>query len=460
MSHIETTVYHELLDNREGKAKTGAMFSLHSIENYTADAFSSNEWLESLNNHASVTGQPRFTASDRIVLRDTGLLSGIGWLWANHSKGKLLGALSWLLAQILGPIADAGLLRYRYGSLDADNVRRLYFCATEVEEIYRFLVIAFVTAVNFPESLRLNINSQLSMVQQTASALVGALPWLDNATKVNARNKLSRARTLLWPANDLLTDEALSIMYSGFPDDMHATGETFAELWLHSRQALYDLETDNVYRGTAADMPPNMRLPLAKYDYLRNTVRISVQALSKPMYYAQGTDSMFYGGLGFVYARELVKSLDGEGMSYDADGNVGHDWASDVWRITMVERRFCLAFHGSGNKRVTTTAGDYRLFPDTPALEVAYTALEQALASDPRSTRVLEAYTEQQLFFITLCYLMCGGANPGPTDCNRALRHFRPFAQHFNCAQGSKMVASKQCNFLYTKHADDEHTTK
>ncbi|XP_049522405.1 neprilysin-1-like [Dermacentor silvarum] len=460
MNRIEKDVYRELLVNREGKPKTSAMFPLDTIKERTAGAFSPSEWLERLNNHASVTGQPRFTAWDRIVLRDTGLLAGIGRLWAIHSQAKVRKALSWLLAQILGPIVDAGLLRYRYGSLAAANVRRAYFCAAEVEDIYRFLVIALAIAVNFPASLRLNINSQLSMVQQTASALVGALPWLDNATKVNARNKLSRARTLLWPANDLLTDEALSIMYSGFRDDMHATGETFAHLWIHSRQALYDMETDQVYQDTAADMAPNMRLPLAKYDYVRNMVRISVQALSEPMFYAQGTDAMFHGGLGFVYARELVKSLDGEGMSYDADGNVGHDWASDVWRMTMGERMLCLAAHGSGTKRETTADDDYRLFPDTPALEVAYTALEQSLASEPRSTRVLEAYTEQQLFFITLCYLMCGGANPGPTDCNRALRHFPPFAQHFNCAPGSKMRASKQCSLLYTKHAGDEHTEK
>ncbi|XP_070391609.1 neprilysin-2-like isoform X3 [Dermacentor albipictus] len=460
VTRIEKTVYRELLDNREGKPKTAAMFPLDSIEHYTSGAFSSSEWLEMLNNHASVTGQPRFTTSDRVVLRDTGLLAGVGRLWVNHSKEKLLGALSWLLAQILGPIADAGLLLYRYDSLNAAKVRRVNFCATEAEEIYRFLVIALATAVNFPEGLRLKVNSQLSTVRQMALDLIGALPWLDNATDVNAQNKLSRTRTLLWPANDLLTDEALSIMYSGFPEDMHAAGETFADLWLHSRRALYELQTVPVYHGAAADMPPNMRLPLAKYDYLRNTVGISVQALSEPMYYAQGTNAMFYGGLGFVYARELVKTVDGEGVLFDADGNVGQEWASDVWRITMVERMFCLAADDSDHKRGTTTAGNHRLFPDTPALEVAYAALERALASEPRSTRVIEAYTEQQLFFITLCYLMCGGANPGAMDCNRALRHFPPFARHFNCASGSKMRAAKQCSFLYTEHNGDEHTAK
>ncbi|KAH6936299.1 hypothetical protein HPB50_015229 [Hyalomma asiaticum] len=470
-NRIEKTVYRELLDNREGEVKTSALFPLERIENYTAGALSLNEWLESLNDHAAATGQRRFTIRDRIVLRDTGLLSGLRRIWVTYSAAKLLEALAWLLAQILGPIADAGLLRFRrtalisllsslsrYGNLATPNVRRLHFCASEVEEIYRFLVIALVTAVNFHEGLRLNISSRLAIVQHTATALVRALPWLDNATIVAAQRKLSRARTLLWPPDDLLTEDALSVMYSGFPEDAQPTGETFADLWLHSRQALYDLETDQDYQGAVADMPANMRLPLAEYDYVRNAVRISVQALSAPVYYEHGTDAMFYGGLGFLYARELLKSLDAEGMSFDADGNVGHDWSSEVWKITMVERTFCLAARSSSTKSGTPRTNEHRLFPDIPALEVAYAALKRALASDSRPTRVLEKYSEQQLFFITLCYLMCGAAQPGIKDCNWALRHFPPFARHFNCLQGSKMRATKQCSVLYIeKRQEDSH---
>nr|XP_037290821.1 neprilysin-1-like [Rhipicephalus microplus] len=338
----------------------------------------------------------------------------------------------------------------RYANLATTNIRRVHFCVSEVEEIYRFLVIVLATVVNFRESLRLNISSQLAIVQQAAGALVGALPWLDNATKVASGKKIARAKTLLWPPNDFLTDDVLSVMYSGFPEDVLSADETFADLWLQSRQALSDLVTDRSYEATAIDMLANTRLPLAQYDYVRNTVRISVQALSAPLYYPQGTNAMFYGGLGFVYARELVKSLDGEGVTFDGDGNVGLDWSSDVWKITMVERTFCLAAQsGSAEKRAPRPNVNNRLFPDIPALEVAYAALQWALALDPHPTRVLEHYTEQQLFFITLCYLMCGAAHPGARNCNKALRHFPPFAQHFDCKQGSGMKAAKPCSLLY-----------
>ncbi|KAL1430483.1 hypothetical protein MTO96_014926 [Rhipicephalus appendiculatus] len=456
MSRIEDTVYRELLYDRDGEAKQSAMFPMESIDNYTRGAFSSSEWLESLNNQASATDQSRFTARDPVVLRDTGLLAGLRRIWATYGEAKLLEALAWLLAQILGPIADAALLRFRYGNLATPNIRRVHFCVSEVEEVYRFLVIALATAVNFREGLRLNISSRLAIVQQTAAALVEALPWLDNATKIAAGKKVSRAKTLLWPPDDFLAEDTLSIMYSGFPEDVQSAGETFADLWLQSRQALSDLETDRDYEDRATDMPANTRLPLADYDYVRNTVRISVQALCAPLYYPQGTNAMFYGGLGFVYARELVKSLDGEGVTFDADGNVGHDWSSDVWKITMLERTFCLAAQsGSTIKRAPKTE-EHRLFPDIPALEVAYAALEWALALDPHPTRVLEQYTEQQLFFITLCYIMCGAVQPGPRDCNKALRHFPPFAQHFNCSQGSRMKATKPCSLLYIPNSQSD----
>ncbi|KAH7968489.1 hypothetical protein HPB52_008981 [Rhipicephalus sanguineus] len=456
VNRIEGAVYHDLLDNRQGEVKQSAMFPLERIDNYTTGVLSSSEWLESLNNQALATGQPRFTTRDPVVLRDTGLLTALRRIWTTHSEAMLLEALAWLLAQILGPIADAGLLRFRYGNLATPNVRRVQFCASEVEDIYRFLVIALATAVNFREGLRLNISSRLAIVQRTAAALVGALPWLDNATKTAAGNKISRARTLLWPADDVLREDTLSIIYSGFPEDVQSTGETFADMWLESRQALSYLETDRDYEDTAADMPANTRLPLAEYDYVRNTVRVSVQALSAPLYYTQGTNAMFYGGLGFTYARELVKSLDEEGVSFDADGNVGRDWSSDVWKITMVERTFCLAAQSGSTKKGVPKTERHRLFPDIPALEVAYAALKWALASDPHPMRVLEQYTEQQLFFITLCYLMCGAAQPGTKDCNKALRNFPPFAQHFNCAQGSRMKPVKQCSLLYNPNRQSD----
>ncbi|KAK8788726.1 hypothetical protein V5799_021504 [Amblyomma americanum] len=449
---IQDSVFHELLEEREGKNETGAMFPLANIEEYATSALLLRDWLEELSDHATAAGELNFSGASRVILKDVGLLAALGRLWAKHSRAELIEALSWLLAQVIGPIADIRLLRLRYDSSAGANSLPRDFCVAQVEDVYRLLVIALSTVSKFPEHRRRDINSRFAQLQKTAVTLVGSLKWLDSTTRARAQNKLSGTSTVLWPAQDLLADSTLSVLYASFPTSYTKAAETFADLWIRSRRALYDLETDPVYHD-AADMPANMALPLVDYDYVRLAVRVSMQALSWPVYYAHGTDAMFFGGLGFLYATELIKSIDAEGTTFDIGGNVGNAWTSDVWRDAIAERTSCMARHGTDDSDEGRGGG---LFPYTPALEVVYAALQEAVAADTPTVHVLEGYTEQQLFFITLCYLMCGAAHPGSRDCNKALRHFPPFARHFRCDRGSKMRADEQCSFLYLGYSEQQ----
>ncbi|KAH9381885.1 hypothetical protein HPB48_015395 [Haemaphysalis longicornis] len=80
-------------------------------------------------------------------------------------------------------------------------------------------------------------------------------------------------------------------------------------------------------------------LPHVKYDHLQNRVVISVAALQGPLKAADSTPAMLYGGIGFLYARQMLRALDCGGLRIDAQGNVvPQSWASPQWKAASRNR--------------------------------------------------------------------------------------------------------------------------
>lgn len=178
----------------------------------------------------------------------------------------------------------------------------------------------------------------------------------------------------------------------------------------------------------------NFVLPYLEYDYVSNAVRVAIGAVNLPLYDAESTNAMIYGGLGFSYAAQLVRAFDEGGLTIDPYGAINDSWAPPSWK------RNCSADHRSP-------------FPEIPALQAAHAAFQRALANGTRPARRLMAdYTEEQVFFIAACFTLCQleesalGFYGG--HCNRAVKNFAPFAEAFACRNGSKMNPDDSCPYF------------
>ncbi|XP_077534531.1 neprilysin-like [Haemaphysalis longicornis] len=441
-AQLQSDVFQALLGDREGKTSVGAMVTLDEVEANTtcSGSAATGVWAASLTELTAIWNEVPFRASDVILLRDVGLLLALERLACSHDATELLEAIGWLLAQILAPVVDFGILRFRNkGDANADD-RHSLFCARQVEEIYRPLLIGLVQARAFPEKVRLAADDGLNHIRDTALPMTVALPWLETSAKSNTQLKIDSSRRLLWLPSSV--PKNISTMYNDFV--ARRSYDTFADAWVDSRSIPYNLSATN--RDTL-DMAANLVLPLADYDYMRNTVRVSIQALSRPVFYPEGTTAMFYGGLGITYAAELVRSVDQEGMSVHYNGSFASSWASTGWKSAVADRVACLAAQSDDGHGPKAPSGP--LFPVIPALEMAYTALANALARDPQPIHLVQSFTERQIFFITFCYLLCAGRPGTSLECNRAVRNFPQFGRDFGCTLGAKMRPEKPCTFLF-----------
>ncbi|KAL1475776.1 hypothetical protein MTO96_037033 [Rhipicephalus appendiculatus] len=132
--------------------------------------------------------------------------------------------------------------------------------------------------------------------------------WLDEMTKHVGMQKLRSVRTKLWPAPEFLANEVLEDTYSEFPD---SNSTSFTKLWVATRR--FGRRLLGTKAGFLAhSLIESTALPFVQYLHLLNEVRLSVGALAPPLYYPEGTKSMLYGGLAFIYAKSLIDALDSE----------------------------------------------------------------------------------------------------------------------------------------------------
>ncbi|XP_077544616.1 endothelin-converting enzyme 1-like [Haemaphysalis longicornis] len=257
--------------------------------------------------------------------------------------------------------------------------------------------------------------------------------WLDHNTKATAVEKLEKVRTTLWPGETFTSSDELTRVYSSFPEN----ASSFADFWIESRRNLRELFGSPEGYGTQK-LARSYAQPYLSYLHVANLVSISIGALSAPAYYPNGTKAMLYGGFGYWYAKHLLRSVDEDGVKVDPRRRVVTSWVANATQEAFGARVLrCL---GDGDS----------IFPEIPALEVAFSAFQAARTSG--DALVSRNFTEEQIFFLTACHMSCAFSaedNLYGGDCNKAVRNFKPFAEAFDCPEGSPMNPSKKCNFFH-----------
>ncbi|XP_037561971.1 endothelin-converting enzyme-like 1 [Dermacentor silvarum] len=429
---VERGVFSQLQQLLETESVTPGRFLLKDITSVTT-SMSSAQWMKELNKNAPVQGG--YGLSDLIIASDVALLETIDRLFLKFDRRSLLLHMSWFFIQTFAPLEE---LPKSSEETWPSDVRRRRLCAIRVEDSYGLLLRSLVVVSHFTAESRAAINSFLGRVTQIARDKISALSWFaDDSFRRNASLKLQNTRTVLWPPKELLTEEGLSAIYANFS----SKEASLVGYWIDAMKATRALRGEPKYNDVL-DFPINYLQPLFGYDYVLNKVLISAAALSLPAYTGRGTRAMVHGGLGFSYALQLVKAINQGGLKVDANGNVrANSWAPEEW-FEALARRSAECSGSPVNKS---------LFPEVPALELAHAAYEASRDDPPRVGRITKVFTEDQVFFITVCFSLC---NLPPTldslrgECNKAVANFAEFSRAFNCGIRDPMNPQTRCSFF------------
>ncbi|XP_065295918.1 endothelin-converting enzyme 1-like [Dermacentor albipictus] len=437
---LEGKILKVLSDAVKALPKHPAVLPIGQLETYTPTV-SSSRWLAHLQSTVydmQSTVDVSLSSRDAALITDRAFFVTVGELFKNYTNKQILEFLEWQFVQHYTPVVDSRFLISMYGDNSTAINLRTAFCSYHVEVPYKALIPSLHFASQITNSVQQMIDHGYKRLVSTAVRLVNESAWLDSESRVVAAEKLASANLRLWPPAAFLDKENLAKIFRAFPDAL----PSFGEYWLASTLNLINLNRTPEYEEML-DMPLNYALPYFDYDYVENSVGVAVGAVNIPLYYRRGTKAMFYGGFGFSVAFQLAKALDEEGIRWHPKGLPVKSILSASSQEAFDDRYSCVA---------RTTAENETLFPEIPALEIAYTAFLDEVGDPESTTHISKNLSELKVFFMTICHMTCtrsGITEPFSADCNKLVRHSSAFAKAFRCPVGSKMNPKNRCTFFY-----------
>lgn len=417
--------------------KHAAAFPIIDIEKHTP-SLASSRWLEHLQKTTALS--PTLTNQDDMVVSNFEFLVVVGKIFRNYRNSQILDFLAWQYVQIYAPVADSRLLLLRFGDQTTADTLKPVFCGFHVEVVYKVMLLSMQFTLRIKSGENHLIDRHFNHLVSTAVRLVNASRWMDSGSRNVLTAKLEAVRLHVWPPAKYLANESLEAMYKDYPSP--GGKKSFGEYWIAS---ILNLRTTN----RTPDYEYVMRLPVGyaepyfQYDYIVNSVGVAIAAVAHPLFYSEGTTAMFYGGFGFSLAFELVKALDWEGLHWHPDGHVVSSILSASSEAAFDLREKCINVSG---------AGDQSVFPEIPALQLAYSAYLEASKDAEKEAPISQDFSEEQVFFLTMCYMTCKrkkSYHSFSANCNRLARNSLDFADAFGCPPGSNMNPLNKCVFFY-----------
>ncbi|XP_075546327.1 uncharacterized protein LOC142579721 [Dermacentor variabilis] len=398
------------------------LLPLHKAHQLYVHNASLNEWRAVITKHVKSTAV--VSIETKILIMKQYSFSRLSNLLETISPARLLNVIGWMFAYVYVWMLNADFLSL--GGQAAENAGAGTHCFLAVHESFGIVQASTIFQALFDTEARKEYVSTL--FNSTSRALLSQLQAsesITNLTKKEAALKIgSHMRAQLFPALPFMITEQLDGLYSIFPDN-YGKDATFFEMWLKSKQAL-QLALYSPFHDNLLTARYRWQSGSAIYLYSVNLVWLAVSALLPPSYLTRGSPIMTYSGLGYQFARQLVRIADERGRKLDYTGS----------EIPWWEQQGKCALDRATTKR------DMKEVADLFALDVALAALKSSAASSHEGglstlgIKQLEMFSPLQTFYISYCSHFCDDPVEGPVMCNLAV-NASDFAEAFGCQRQS-----------------------
>lgn len=311
----------------------------------------------------------------------------------------------------------------------------------------------------FPGSSKENTKKMINALEAAMAEDLKTLPWMSDATKVEARKKL-----------DAIVDKI------GYPDHWkdYSSIEVKRDDLLGNvtRASNFERKRNLAKFGKPVDTtewgmtPPTVN---AYYSPSQNNINFPAGILQPPFYDNKYDAAVNYGGIGVVIGHEMTHGFDDQGSKYDLKGNV-RQWWTDEDFAKFHERTECTAaeydkFQVAPGQNLNghLTLGENTA--DNGGLRLAFAALMKTLSTPDADSEPLyldgkrDGYTPQQRFFIAYGQIWCQNAteqsarvlaktdphSSGEWRVKGAVQNFDEFGKAFGCKVGQPMMPANTC---------------
>ncbi|HJT02121.1 MAG TPA: M13 family metallopeptidase [Pseudonocardiaceae bacterium] len=244
----------------------------------------------------------------------------------------------------------------------------------------------------FPPDAKKRIDALIGKLIDAYRSSIDGLDWMSEATKAEARDKLSKLAVKIGYPSKWKDYSKLTVAR----DDL--VGNV-----LRSAQLEYQRDLDRL--GKPVDREEWFTTPQtvnAYYNPTRNDITFPAAILQPPFFDPNADDAVNYGGIGGVIGHEISHAFDDQGRKFDGTGNLRDWWTpQDVQRFTARTQALAAQYSAYEPLPGEHINGELTLgenIADLSGLTVARRAYELSLGGRP--ARVLDGFTGEQRFFL------------------------------------------------------------
>ncbi|ETV65165.1 hypothetical protein H257_18029 [Aphanomyces astaci] len=281
--------------------------------------------------------------------------------------------------------------------------------------------------------------------------------WLDDATRANAMDKLSKFSHLLGGPKNPKTYPTLTFDPKAYIANLN-------------KVSAFDT-TFNLDRiDTAVDKHLWNKLAVvlnAFFQHSKNRILIPATFLQPPYFDPKADPSANYGAIGFIIGHEISHGFDNRGSRYDGDGKTKQWWTETTWKQFSEKAECFVEQYGSMDVKSDVT-GDFlgkldgnttlrENLADNGGVNTAYRAYRDYVHGEAETTKYTKEAGEK-MFWIKFAQSWCTKDSdrylqsrlnhihpPGRHRVIGALQNSVDFAKVFNCPVDSPMNPTKKC---------------
>jgi putative endopeptidase len=313
---------------------------------------------------------------------------------------------------------------------------------------------------NFPPAAKASMDRLVASLEKSLGDDIKTLPWMTDATKKAAEEKLNLIRNKIGYPEKWRNYEALKVERDDLLGNLRRS-QVFENNWNldHLGKPVDEKEWGMT--------PPTVN---AYYDPSFNDINFPAGILQPPFFDSSMDAAVNFGGIGVVIGHEMTHGFDDEGSQYDGHGNL-REWQTAEDRKAFTERTDCVANEYSGFEAAPAQGDQPALklngkltlgenTADNGGLRIAYMALLDTLAAQGKSiSDQIDGFTEAQRYFLGFAQVWCENEteqearqevltnphSPGRWRVNGTVQNFDQFGKAFGCKQGQPMYPASSC---------------
>ncbi|KAH6928665.1 hypothetical protein HPB50_018186 [Hyalomma asiaticum] len=413
--------------------------TLKDIDERTATA--KDKWEQYVN---EVYSDFAWRPEDVVLIQHTAILGNLDYLLDSLSEESLRLGIAWVFLRMnFWMIIGKPHLLFEGSAAEVETKAKLA-CLAHVEGAFGLVVSSGHLRKRFPQTVRSLLNDVFNGVKEQYRRAFASAAWIDESVKTKLMAKVSESLDLdSLPGSQFFSNFTIAAMYKGFPNASGSFFDNFVDIAKAFRKKLSSDDFITTFSKRLGDGHV-----ATSYSYYYNNVYFAVGALEPPLFHTESTFASTFGSLGTLMSTSVARAFDERGIVYDRGQEApwwirGHD---DYEKRLMCDLKAGLSRSGSEAAHVFNP-----LFLSALGLRTSYDAYRWAVkvtkTIDVYRLKGLEAYTDDQVFFLSYCLMTCAVDSNGDA-CNVPVRQSSRFAAAFKCKEKTPMNPLEKCPFF------------